>query len=185
MSDERTGTGKGLLSSALLVAAVGAILLAGLVLRTDGRTELPPAPPEAAAPAAIPLGSEVQREPEPEAPPPPVLKEIAVESPANPLLMTLATRAQSDSERFSSARGRWTAQLLVACKAETVERLLAVAQGASKLYVLPARVKDEACFRVCFGDYATPKEAAAAADLPAALRGKERIVAAEVAKVLP
>jgi hypothetical protein len=195
MSEERTGTGKGLLSSALLVAAVGAILLAGLVLRTNGRTE-PPAPAEAAAPPALPLGSEVKREPEPEAPPPPlptpeevtpppVIKEIAVESPANPLLMTLATRAQSDSARFAGARGRWTAQLLVACKAETVDRLLAAAPGTSKLYVLPARVKDEACFRVCFSDYATPKEAAAAADLPAALRGKEKIVAAEVAKVLP
>jgi septal ring-binding cell division protein DamX len=194
MSEERTGTGKGLLSSALLVAAVGAILLAGLVLRTNGRTEPQPAPSE--APSALPLGSEVKREPETEAPPPPlptpeevtsppVIKEIAVEAPANPLLMTLATRAQSDSARLSGARGRWTAQLLVACKAETVDRLLAAAPGTSKIYVLPARVKDEACFRVCFSDYATPKEAAAAADLPAALRGKEKIVAAEVAKVLP
>jgi septal ring-binding cell division protein DamX len=196
MSEERTGTGKGLLPSALLVAAVGAILLAGLALRTDGRTVPRPAPSEAAAPSALPLGSEVKREPEPEAPPPPlptpeevtappVIKEIAVDSPANPLLMTLAMRAQSDSARLSGARGRWTAQLLVACKAETVDRLLAAAPGTGKIYVLPARVKDEACFRVCFGDYASPKEAAAAADLPAALRGKEKIVAAEVAKVLP
>jgi hypothetical protein len=75
--------------------------------------------------------------------------------------------------------------LLVACKPETVDRLLGNAGGARGLYVLPVQVKDDACFRVCFGTYQTSKEAAAALDLPKALRGKDRIGAVEIAKVLP
>jgi hypothetical protein len=74
---------------------------------------------------------------------------------------------------------------MVACKPETVDRLLGVASGSTRVYVLPASVNDDPCFRVCFGAYATSKEAAAAADLPKALRGKERIGAVEIAKVLP
>ena len=64
-------------------------------------------------------------------------------------------------------------------------RMLGMAHGSSALYVLPVRVKDDPCFRVCFGAYATSKEAALAADLPRALRGKERIGSVEIAKVLP
>ena len=191
MSEEPAGAGKGLMSSALLVAAVGAILLAGLLLRTSGRTEPLPPPPAAEPAPSLPLGSEVTPEldPQPALPAgvsaPPVIKDIAVAAPADPRLMTLATRAQADAGRLAKAKGRWTAQLLVACKPETVERVLSASAGVSRLYVLPARVKDEACFRVCFGEYATAKDAAAAADLPQALRGKERIGAAEIEKVLP
>lgn len=200
MSEEQGGAPKGLLSSALLVATVGAILLTGLALRTSGRTEIPVSAPAAAAPPAPapPLGSEiapatghVETPPaEAEAPvetaaPPPVLKELRTESEPSPALTSLASRAEADSARLGKARGRFTAQLLVACKPETVERVLSAAAGSPRLYVLPARVKDEACFRVCFGDYPTAKDAAAAADLPSALRGKEKIGAAEISKVLP
>jgi hypothetical protein len=75
--------------------------------------------------------------------------------------------------------------LVVACRPETVDRLLGTARGSTKVYVLPARVNDEACFRVCFGAYATSKEAALATDLPKALRGKDKVHAVEIAKVLP
>jgi hypothetical protein len=75
--------------------------------------------------------------------------------------------------------------LLVACKPETVGRILDRGHGSTSLYVLPVQVKDDACFRVCFGAYATSKEAAAAVDLPKALRGKEKIGAVEIVKVLP
>jgi septal ring-binding cell division protein DamX len=103
----------------------------------------------------------------------------------DPLLAQLAARAEADYGRLAKARGRWTAQLMVACKPGTVDRLLDTASGSSKVYVLPASLNEDPCFRVCFGDYATSKEAAAAADLPASLRGKERIGAVEIAKVLP
>jgi septal ring-binding cell division protein DamX len=104
---------------------------------------------------------------------------------ADPLVARLAARAEDDSARLAKARGRWTAQLLVACKPETVDRLLANAGGTGGLFVLPAQVKEEPCFRVCFGTYASAQEAAAASGLPKALRGKDKIAAVEVAKVLP
>jgi septal ring-binding cell division protein DamX len=101
------------------------------------------------------------------------------------LTARLAIRAKDDCVRLATARGRFTAQLLVACRAETVDRLLDTATESTKLYVLPATVHDDSCFRVCFGTYATAQQAAAAADLPATLRGKDKIGAVAVAKVLP
>jgi hypothetical protein len=60
---------------------------------------------------------------------------------------------------------------MVACKPDTVERLLGVASGSSRVYV-PASVNDDPCFRVCFGAYATSKEGGAA-DLPGSSREGE------------
>ena len=97
----------------------------------------------------------------------------------------MAKRAEADAARLLHASQPWTAQLVVACKPETVERLLAASEGSPRFYVLPARVRDEACFRVCFGSYASAKDAAAAADLPPALRPAERIGAVEIVRVLP
>ena len=151
MSEERAPAGKSLLSGALLVAAVGAILLAGLILRTSGRTEPVTQPRTAAPAAALPLGSEVAPEiDEPETPPSPppapsprpVIRDIAKEPQLDPLLMKFATRAEADAGRLSKAKGRWTAQLMVACKPETVDRVLAAGAGAPKLYLIPARVNE-------------------------------------------
>jgi septal ring-binding cell division protein DamX len=205
MSEEAATAGKGLLSSALLVSAVAAILLAGFVLKSDpqGAANRPPVAP-VATPAAPALGSPIAPElgaaeppspaptpvptPEPEppaatiakpkdtAPPPPVI---------DAALSRLAVRAESDAERLAKASGRWTAQLLVACKPETVDRLLGRGGGSTKVFVLPARVHDDPCFRVCYGEYKTAADAAAAADLPKALRGSEKIAAVEIAKVIP
>ena len=188
MSEAGNGEGKGFTSSALLVAAVALILVAGLLLKSDGPTAaLRPADDEASRASSIPLGSAIA----PEIPPPTPEPEAAprIEAPpvpaTDPLVLKIATRAEGDCERLSKARGRYTAQLVVACKPETVDRLLSAAHESTKLYVLPAQVRDEACFRVCFGAYATSREAAAAADLPKALRGKDKIGAVEIAKVLP
>ena len=175
---------RGLVSSALLVGAVGAILLAGWALRGS-----PPPPPAAAAPE-VKLGTTVPVEapappaaeapeapqPEPEAevtPPEPEAKPAAVAKPVD------------DAGRLAATGGAYTAQLLVACRAETVDRLRSEARGADKLYVLPANVHGNACWRVCWGSYRNAKDAAAATDLPKALRGKERPGAVEIAKVLP
>jgi len=100
-------------------------------------------------------------------------------------LARLAKRAETDAARLSGTSQPWTAQLLVACKPETVERLLAASEGSPRFYVLPARVHESSCFRVCFGAYASAKDAAAAADLPPALRPTERIGAVEIVRVLP
>jgi septal ring-binding cell division protein DamX len=200
MSDAGNGTGKGLISSALLVAAVALILFAGMLLRHRGPEGVRHVAAAAPSPAPLlPLGStitpDVPAETEPDTAPTgsaevslPVetARPVAPEPVRpDPLVVRLAARAEADCGRLAKARGRWTAQLMVACKPETVDRLLDAASGSHQIYVLPASLNDDPCFRVCFGDYATSKEAAAAADLPATLRGKERIGAVEIAKVLP
>jgi septal ring-binding cell division protein DamX len=54
---------------------------------------------------------------------------------------------------------------------ETVERFLDRAPTSSRLYLLPADVKGQACFRVCFGSYPSADAAAAAASsIPAELK---------------
>jgi septal ring-binding cell division protein DamX len=200
MSEEGDGAGKGLVSSALLVAAVALILIAGMFLRSSGPHAALHQASSAASPVpSIPLGSTITPELPAEAPaetapttsPEPGAVEAAPAKapqpapPADPLVVSLAARARDDCGRIAKGRGRWTAQLIVACKPQTVERLLDAARGSTGVYVLPADLNNDACFRVCFGTYATSKEAAAAADLPKALRGKERIGAVEIAKVLP
>jgi septal ring-binding cell division protein DamX len=203
MSEKGNGAGKGIVSSALLLAAVALILVTGMVLRTSGPPRSRSVQAVAASPAPpLPLGStitpDLQTEapagPAPAASPEPAAREAAPTraprpgaplAPADPLVENLAARARDDCGRLAKAPLRWTAQLIVACKPQTVDRLLDAASGSTGVYVLPASVNDDACFRVCFGTYATAKEAAAAADLPKALRGKERIVAVEIVKVLP
>jgi septal ring-binding cell division protein DamX len=201
MSDAGNGIGKGLISSALLVAAVALILFAGMFLRHRDPEGIRRAAAAAPSPAPLlPLGSTITPDVPTEAVPdtaPTGSTEVSlpVEAarpiapqparPLDPLVVKLAGRAEADCGRLAKARGRWTAQLMVACKPETVDRLLDAASGSTKVYVLPASLNDDPCFRVCFGDYATSKEAAAAADLPTSLRGKERIGAVEIAKVLP
>jgi len=188
MSKEDNGEGKGFMPSAFLLAAVVVVMIAGMVLRTDPPRNLPPAAGPASPAPALPLGSTITPE---LTPPAAVDTETRTEPEPVPatavdaLVVKLAARVEVDCGRLAKARGRWTAQLLVACKPETVARMLGMAHGSSALYVLPVRVKDDPCFRVCFGAYATSKEAALAADLPRALRGKERIGSVEIAKVLP
>jgi septal ring-binding cell division protein DamX len=204
MSKEANEGPKGFASSVFLVAAVAVVVVAGMFLKTEPPHALPPSPALTRPATPLPLGTTVTPEapaPEPagaqpvepqtveaqtvEAPPGAPLAEPPKAPAADPLVQKLADRAEVDCARIAKAGGRWTAQLLVACKPETVERLLGNAGGSRGLYVLPVQVKDEACFRVCFGTYATSKDAANASDLPKALRGKEKIGAVEIAKVLP
>jgi len=196
MSKEETGEVKGVISSALLLGAVAVVLLAGMVLKTDAPRSLPSKGVSSSPAPSLPLGSTITPEPAPVAPAETNVETTATAAPdpepqpeptvqADPLIVKLAERAEADCGRLGKAHGRWTAQLLVACKPETVERVLGLGHESSSLYVLPVQVKDDACFRVCFGAYATSKQAAAAVDLPKALRGKEKIGAVEIAKVLP
>jgi len=187
MSEEGNAEAKGFTSSAFLLAAVAAIMVAGMFLRSgDPKQVLQPAEGAASPALSLPLGTTITPELAPVAPTETVPRtETTLDLVADPLVVKLATRAEGDCGRLSKARGRWTAQMVVACRPETVDRLLGTASGSTKVYVLPARVNDEACFRVCFGTYATSKEAAIAADLPKALRGKDKVHAVEIVKVLP
>lgn len=171
----------------LLVGAVAAIMVAGMVLKSsDLKEALRPVSVSAGPAPSLPLGATITPQLSSEASTEtasPLSTPLTLE--AEPRLVALALRAATDCGRLEKARGRWTAQLVVACKPETVDRLLGAARGSTEIFVLPARVKDDACFRVCFGAYATSKEAARAADLPNTLRGNEKILAVEIAKVLP
>ena len=170
---------RGFVSSALLVGAVAAILLAGWMLKGSPPPPAPPAAPELKLGASVPVAP--APEPSSTAPEAPVPEPIAPPQEAP----VAAPKAVDDAGRLAATGGAYTAQLLVACRADTVERLRAEARGADKLYVLPATVHGNACWRICWGSYGNAKEAAAAADLPKALRGKEHPGAVEIAKVLP
>ena len=175
MATGQNDTQRALLPGALLVGAVLLILGAGFVLSTpapkETRHPLPPPPAAAQLPEPVP-GVEVPAE-EPSAP---------IEEPPP---SGLADRAARDLRRIGQSSGRYTAQLVVACKPETVERLIATAPDADGLYVLPAQVKGQGCYRVCWGAYMTADDAAKAADLPAALRSGERPRAVEITSVMP
>ena len=186
MSEEDKGDVKGIWSSAFLVAAVGLVLIIGMFLRAGAPANTPN--PGAQAPPAPPLllGSTITPDLVPAAP----VETVALSGPKfsppdDPLVVKLAARAEGDCGRLAKTRERWTAQLIVACKPETVDRMLGLARGSNSLYVLPVEVNSGACFRVCFGAYQTSKQAALASDLPKALRSKEKIGAVEIAKVLP
>jgi hypothetical protein len=194
---EGVGGWKDLASSTLLVGGVLAILIAGFVLKSerpaDAASVTSPAGP-ASPPAEVLLGTTITPETAPIdaapplTPPPPSSLSPAVPSAASmttdPIVERLATRAASDIARLEAISEPWTAQLLVACRAETVDRVLAASKGAAKLYILPAEVRGDACFRICWGAYKTAKDAAAARDLPKGLRGKDKIAAVAIAKVI-
>jgi septal ring-binding cell division protein DamX len=173
-------------SSALLLGAVAAILLTGLALRSEPAREREIREPEPAAPAtSVPAPAAPAALPQVQAATPPPSAAVTAPPSADPALAVLAGRAAEDLTRIGRAHGSWTAQLVVACKPETVDRLVRQSRGASKLYVLPAEVHGAPCFRVCWGSYASASEAASAKDLPAPLRGAEGVRAVLVAKVLP
>jgi septal ring-binding cell division protein DamX len=141
----------------VLLVAVGWILLAGAFLRPE-RVEV--APPE-----ARPLPSE------PPQPPPrmPIASPPPAEAPAD-VAEDLARRAQRDSRRLSSSTGKYTAQLAVVCDPDNARRSLKRGGTASSLFLLPCPEQGPDCYRLCWGSYATRREASSAADVPASLR---------------
>ena len=81
--------------------------------------------------------------------------------------------AQAKTARPDStiADGGWTAQLGLFCDAGRVQEMLAQFGDREAFHILPSLYRDEACFRVCWGRYASADKARAARDLPAQLRG--------------
>ena len=180
---KRRGSAGALASSAVLIVSVVVVLGLGRALQTspDASAETPRPAPTTLPP--LPLAAGVDSEP-----PPPVLaplRETAPRpaAPAEPL-PPLAARAAADLTRLAAHRGSWTAQVLLACKIETVERLLDRQPQAAELFVVPVEFRGESCFRVCWGAYASAKDAAAAADRPASLLG-EPVRAIQVEEALP
>ena len=80
-----------------------------------------------------------------------------------------ARRMDDDVERLGSHTGDWTLQLIVACDAANVARLLDAAGDDDALHLIPAEIGDRTCFRLCWGTY-PDRDSAAADRLPAALQ---------------
>lgn len=170
MSDEakeesaprRAESARQLLSAAGLLVAALTILGLGAVLAVDPKTAPPrPQPPphtivvdETPAPVETEPPPVERAAPAPLVTPPPPRHE---EPPKG-----LAARAASDARKLAKSGNAFTVQLLLACKEDTVERYLRRDAGAP-LFLLPASVNGQSCFRVSYGSYATLQEAAAAA----------------------
>ena len=182
---KRRGSAGALASSAVLIVSVVVVLGLGRALQTspDASAETPRPAPTTLPPLPLAAGAGADAEP-----PPPVLAPLreAAPRPAPPAepLPPLAARAAADLTRLAAHRGSWTAQVLLACKIETVERLLDRQPQSAELFVVPVEFRGESCFRLCWGTYASPKEAAAAADRPASLLG-EPVRAIQVEEALP
>ena len=120
------------MSSAFLLAAVLLVMLAGMLLKTDSAGRSSGGTPvgirrsvasvgRGGAPRARP-DTDTDRAPTRQLPPEPDPQPAAI---VDPLLLKLASRAEADCGRLAKVQARWTAQLLVACKPETVERTAA------------------------------------------------------------
>jgi septal ring-binding cell division protein DamX len=151
-----------LIAAGSLFGAVVVVLLLGFVLRTPeptGASTLAPLPartvpaedetrPALAVPAPVPAPS--SRPPQ--------------QVTGGP---SLAARAEADRDRLVNGGGSFTIQLMVACDADNAARHVGAAGGAPELYVLPFTLDGNACFRLCWGSYATRTAAESAGNLPA------------------
>ncbi len=82
----------------------------------------------------------------------------------------LAQRAQADAGRLGRASDEWTAQLGLFCDPARVRELFEQFGDLPAFHILPSVHRDQACFRICWGQYGTAAEAKAAGDLPESLR---------------
>jgi hypothetical protein len=83
---------------------------------------------------------------------------------------TPATRTTDLVAEAPAPEASWTLQLLVACRRDTVDALVASAGPDPDLRVSPVTHQGRPCWRVCWGSFAT-REAAEAAAPPPALAG--------------
>ena len=151
-----------------LVAVVAGILFLGAVHETPRAPAASAWETLAPAPLApVPAPSSVETAPRDEAQEPPAASPTALDP--------LSRRTLEDPIRLARSSGTFTLQIAVACRRETASRILERASRSAELFVLPATVGGQECFRFCWGTYASRDEAVKAADLPAALRaGMER-----------
>jgi hypothetical protein len=155
------------LAFAGLVAAVLAVLLLGVALRTD-------------RPHDTAIERDLRAEPGPreavggDAPAAAVSRQLADDAERPPASVNrLAARAAADLERLAASGDGWTAQLAVLCDRTRVNQLLERFGQNGPFHVLPVLQGDSACFRICWNRYARRDAAQRAADLPAALRAIE------------
>ncbi len=179
---------KPLFGGGVLVVSVGAILVLGAFLEVPPASIVAPTPTSSRGSSdPTPLQSSVRRsgpasglarlEPVPARAAEPVgLPSVPADSRSGPsgnrvVLDPLSRRTLEDPVRLSRGGFSHTLQIAVACRKENAEALLKRAGDSERLYVLPAAVGGQECFRFCWGSYHNREEAARAeADLPAAIR---------------
>ena len=197
MTESRSGSARGasaagrtpdggLGGSAFWIVAAGAVLVLGLVLRTDAPLDgpSPTAQPEAPAPAAVPdRMPEAATRSEPDATVAEPARPAAVPPPAGPGTR-LVERALRDARRASPSAGVWTAQVAVLCDASGAEVLVSKFENDARLFVVPAEIGDRSCFRICWGSF-PDAGAARAASVPPALLGGGKATPKQFTEVLP
>ena len=185
--------GRHLLVVGLPVGVVLVILILGAVLQSGSSTsdaELRPLDPELPLPPPPayeqpPMGDSAldenlleeepveQVRPAEPAPAPPAPRP-ARRPHGDAALEELARRVEDDLVRLHDTGATWTAQIGVFCDDQQVSAKLRRFANEPDFYLLPALLKDErACYRICWGDYATRDAAVQARGLPAALRGEK------------
>ena len=166
------------LPAATLLGAVIVTLLIGAVLQVD---ETPPArsiePPPAERHAETLDPDPVSSFPETEAAP-------SYPEPGRDIL-DLARRAHRDEQRLAGSGGTWTLQFMMACDPANVVPPAKSLASEQDFYLLSKMHDERACFRLCWGSFASRDLALAANGIPATLSGlAERPQPLPVAKVL-
>jgi len=186
-----TTDGRHLLVVGLPVGVVLAVLIVGAVLQSGPgpettspraqieETPLPPPPahePARSSDTALEENLlEADRGAEPvEAPPArPVRREPRATSTTAGSVSRLAHRVMQDVDRLESTGNAWTAQIGVYCDDQHVSELVDRHGNDSDLFVLPVLLDERACFRICWGHYASEERASQARGLPASFRGEK------------
>lgn len=158
-----------------MLGSVILTLLIGAVLQVD---ENPHDPPAAGLAGTL----------EPVAPAPPSLPATetapAYAEPGRDIL-ELARRAHRDEQRLARSGGSWTLQFMMACDPANVVTPAKSLASEQDFYLLSKMHDDRACFRLCWGSFASRDLALAANDIPASLSGlAERPQPLPVSKVL-
>lgn len=166
---------KHLLSAGSLLVAVLGTLSLGWLLQADGeeppgRTVIRASIPDhdagfLSSPRELPAPPSVRAEEEDA--PPASSGPAAAERPDG--IEELNARANRDAGRIRSASGGWTLQFTVMCDPAHIRPKLAALGGYDRVYLLPARLDDRQCFRLCWGAFATREGALAARGVPGPL----------------
>jgi septal ring-binding cell division protein DamX len=178
MAKERkneTSDGRHLVAVGLPLGTVLGILILGALLQSGPSHAVGDGPAPIADPLPPPPSYVVSRQLPPDTEPAPTVASADPADGANVAhdssVSALGRRALEDVDRLSSATNRWTSQVGVFCDTAHVATLVQQFQDSTSLFVLPAMIQDQACFRVCWGRYDDQDRARQARDLPAALRG--------------
>lgn len=155
----------------LLTAVVGALLI-GAVLQVDGDVPLPAIDTPATGPpvaAAEPVPTAAIRPTPAETAPLPTTTEVPAAAESGDEILDLARRARRDEQRLARSGGAWTLQFMMACDPANVAPPAKSLAAERDFYLLSKMHDQRACFRLCWGSFASRDLALAANGIPAPL----------------